>query len=69
MHTDVSSLYSLFHFAVLLWFFSQSVEKRTEVNSDLKEEVQQTLEILKKLDKPAAPTVEGQYNLNVCILE
>jgi hypothetical protein len=43
----------------------QAVQRKADVNSDLQEEIVQTLELLKPLDTPQAPSVEGTVNFVV----
>ena len=47
----------------------QAIDTMSDVNPDLKDEVMMTLEILKKLEKPPPPVVEGErecvWNISV----
>ena len=47
----------MYHSAILKTL--QAVEARGMVSEDLKEEVLVTLDILKRLDRPQPPTVQG----------
>ena len=44
----------------------QKVEAMEDVNADLKEEVLITMDILKRMDPPDAPTVTGNLTLFDC---
>ena len=47
---------------------SQAVQLKTDVNEDLYDEVLQTLEILKRLEKPDPPKVTGECLLTLFLL-